>query len=427
MASLTERFLPARLGSAFRWLVASSWAANFGDGFALAAGPLLVASQSHNASLVALALLLQRLPWLLFGLFSGAVADRINRVVLSAAVELARAGVLTVLAAAIFAGWVNIAVVLGALFLLGTAEVFSDTASNSLPPSLVDTDDLPLANARIFTGVATLNQLAGPPIGAALFAVGMAWPFVGQAVLVGLGAVLITRVRLPERQPAPAPAPALAQTHLRAEVLDGIRWTAHHPAVRTLALTIFFFNITFGAAWSVLVLYAEERLHMGAVGFGVLTTASAVGGLAGILGYGWLTRRVSLGNIMRVGLIIETFTHLSLALTTVPAVAVGIMVVFGAHAFVWGTTSNAVRQRAVPLELQGRVSSVNSLGVYGGLVIGAALGGALASHFGVTAPFWFAFGGSGVFVVFMWRQLAYIAHDRGSAVGDHGAASPDPA
>ena len=51
-------------------------------------------------------------------------------------------------------------------------------------------------------------------------------------------------------------------------------------AVRTLTLTIVIFNVTFGAAWSVLVLYATERLGLGAVGFGLLTTVGAVGGLA---------------------------------------------------------------------------------------------------------------------------------------------------
>ena len=56
----------------------------------------------------------------------------------------------------------------------------------------------------------------------------------------------------------------------------------HHAAVRTLVLTIFTFNITFGAAWSVLVLYATERLGLGAVGFGLVTTVGAVGGLLGI-------------------------------------------------------------------------------------------------------------------------------------------------
>ena len=159
-----------------------------------------------------------------------------------------------------------------------------------------------------------------------------------------------------------------------------------------------------------LVLYATERLGLGEVGFGLVTTVTAVGGLAGTASYGWITRRVSLGDLMRIGLVIETLTHLALALTTSPWVAMPVFFVFGAHAFVWGTTSVTVRQRAVPLPLQGRVGSVNVVGVFGGLVLGSAIGGALAQHFGVTAPFWFAFAGSAVFVVLIWRQLRHVAH-----------------
>jgi predicted MFS family arabinose efflux permease len=70
-----------------------------------------------------------------------------------------------------------------------------------------------------------------------------------------------------------------------------------------------------------------------------------------------------------------------------------------------------VRQRAVPLGLQGRVGSVNSFFVYGGLVLGSAVGGVLADHLGIAAPFWFAFIGSALFVVMIWTQLAHIAHD----------------
>ena len=87
-----------------------------------------------------------------------------------------------------------------------------------------------------------------------------------------------------------------------------------------------------------------------------------------------------------------------------------IFFVFGAHAFVWGTTSVTIRQRAVPTELQGRVGSVNTSATFGGLVVGSALGGMLAQRFGVTAPFWFAFVGSAVFLVLIWGQLSHIAH-----------------
>lgn len=405
MSRLVEIVAPARLGTNFRWLLASSWVSNIGDGIAIAAGPLLVASQTDQEFLVALAALLQWAPPLLFGLYAGALTDRLDRRLLVATVDVLRCGVLVLLAVAVATGSVSIWLVLAAMFAIGTAEMFADNASSTLLPMVVHRDDLAIANSRLQTGFITVNQLAGPPIGAALFAAGMAWPFATQAVLVLLGALLVTRMALPPHRRDPETA-----TAVRADIVEGFRWVLHHPAVRTLVLTIFTFNITFGAAWSVLVLYATQRLGLGALGFGLLTTVSACGGLLGTLAYGWITRHVSLGNLMRIGLVFETLTHLVLALTTVPWVAMVVFFGFGAHAFVWGTTSITVRQRAVPLELQGRVGSVNLVGVFGGLVLGSAIGGVLAQHYGVTAPFWFAFVGSAAFVVLIWRQLAHIAH-----------------
>ena len=406
MIRLIDTVAPPRLGVGFRFLLGSSWISNLGDGIGIAAGPLLVASLTDDAFLVALAALVHWLPPLLFGLYAGALSDRLDRRMIVVTVDVARAVVLVLIAGSIVTGMESIAVVLVALFLIATAEVFADNSSQTILPMVVQRKDLVLANARIQAGFVTVNQLAGPPLGAALFAVGMAWPFVGQAILVATGALLVSRIALPKHGRDPEHA-----TAIRREIAEGFRWVRHHAAVRTLVLTIFIFNITFGAAWSVLVLYALQRLGLGAVGFGLLTAALAAGGLLGTVSYGWITRRVSLGNIMRIGLIIETLTHLGLAVTTAPGVAMAIFFVFGAHAFVWNTTSVTVRQRAVPNELQGRVGSVNTVGVFGGLVLGSALGGLLAQQFGVTAPFWFAFGGSALFLVLIWGQLAHIAHD----------------
>ena len=408
MSRLAEIAVPSRLGVGFRWLMASSWASNLGDGIALAAGPLLVASLTRDAFLVSLAATVQWLPPLLFGLMAGALTDRLDRRLIVVTVDLARAAVLVVLTLAVVTEHISIAGVLATLFVLSTAEVFADNSSQTLLPMLVAREDLALANSRLQTGFITVNQLAGPPLGAALFTAGAAWAFGAQAVVVALGAVLVTRVALPPHGRDPQ-----RRSHLRHDIAEGFRWVRHNAAVRTLVLTIFTFNITYGAAWSVLVLYATQRLGLGEIGFGLVTTVSAAGGLAGTACYGWITRRVSLGDIMRIGLVIETLTHLALALTTSPWVALPVFFVFGAHAFVWGTTSVTVRQRAVPMALQGRVGSVNLVGVFGGLVIGSAIGGLLAQRFGLTAPFWFAFAGSAMFVVLIWRQLAHIAHADG--------------
>jgi MFS family permease len=403
-----EALLPARMGPAFRRLVAADWVSNLGDGIGLAAGPLLVASQTRDPALVALAALLQRLPWLLFGLWAGVLADRIDRRALAVAVGLARGGMLAVLTVAVATGTVNIGVVLAAMFLLGLAEVFADTALTTLLPTVVAKPDLGIGNARLMTGFLTMNQLIGPAVGAALFAAGAAWPFLAQGVCVAFGAALLIRMAVPALD-----RPA-ERSHVWRDIAEGLRWTWHSPPVRTLTLTIVTFNVTFGAAWAVLVLYATERLQLGAVGFGLLTTAMAVGGIVGTASYDWLERHVRLGDIMRVGLVIETLTHLGLALTTTPWVALAIMVVFGAHAFVWGTTSRTVRMRAVPVDLQGRVGSVYAIGVFGGIVVGQAIGGVVARVWGVTGPFWFAFAGSAVILALIWRELVHIAHVDGT-------------
>jgi multisubunit Na+/H+ antiporter MnhB subunit len=135
-----------------------------------------------------------------------------------------------------------------------------------------------------------------------------------------------------------------------------------------------------------------------------------LGGLLAILCYRRLEARWPLGNIMRVCLTLEVCTHLSLALNTTAWIAVLIMFVFGAYAFSWATVSATVRQRAVPIELQGRVASVYLIGLFGGLVIGQIAGGAIAQHWGIVAPYWFAFVGSGLTLLVVWRQLGAIAH-----------------
>ncbi|TMM38034.1 MAG: MFS transporter [Actinobacteria bacterium] len=406
MSRFVQVLLPARLGTGYRWLLASSWTSNLGDGLAAAAGPLLVASLTGNAFLVSLAALLRWAPPMVFGLHAGVLSDRLNRRRIVMVADGSRAVVLAVLVLTMLTGRVSVTVALVALGLLSTAEVFADNTTATLAPMLVHRDDLAVANSRLQAGFITLNQLAGPPIGAALFAAGRAWPFVGEAVLVSAGVLLVSRLVLP----AHGRDPQEAVPGWTRDLAEGVRWTVRHAAVRTLVLTILIFNVTFGAAWSVLVLYAHDRLGLGAVGFGLLTTVSAAGGLLGTGLYGWITRRVSLGNVMRVGLIIETLTHLGLALTTSPWVASSIFFAFGAHAFVWNTTSITVRQRAVPAQLQGRVNSVNTICVYGGLVVGSAIGGTLATHAGIAAPFWFAFAGSALFVVLLWRELTRIAH-----------------
>jgi MFS family permease len=371
----------------------------------IAAGPLLVASLTSEPFLGSLALLADTSPTLLFGLFGGVAADRFDRRRMVIVANLVRVGLFSVLVAAILTNTASIALVLAVLFALGTAEVMADSASSTLLPSIVERADLGIANARSSASMLLTNQLLYPPVGAFLFALERSLPFATNAVCVLAGAILIARVVTPVREARPARSSVIA------ELGEGLRWLMSHPPMRTLTLTILTFNVTYGAAWSVLVLYATRQLGMSEVGFGLITSAIAAGGVIGTVSYGWLERRFHLGDIMRVGLVIETVTHLVLALTTSAAVALGMLVIFGAHAFVWGTTSTVVRQRSVPDEVLGRVGGVYRVAIQGGIVIGTPIGGIIAGVFGITAPFWFAFAGSALLVAILWRQFKLIAHD----------------
>ncbi|MEJ7704460.1 MAG: MFS transporter [Geodermatophilaceae bacterium] len=155
----------------------------------------------------------------MFGLYAGAVADRLDRRLIVITVDLARVVVLIGLCLTIATDSISIVVVLACLFLLGTAEVFADNTSATLLPMLVHRDDLAIGNARLLTGFITVNQLAGPPLGAALFATGMIWPFVGQAVLVFLGALLVSRIVLPRHGRS-----RQERRHLRHDISEGVRW-----------------------------------------------------------------------------------------------------------------------------------------------------------------------------------------------------------
>ena len=150
---------------------------------------------------------------------------------------------------------------------------------------------------------------------------------------------------------------------------------------------------------------------MGEVGFGLLTSAAAVGGLVGTSSYDWLEQHVALGTLMRACLTLEVFIHLALALTDTPWVALVILFVFGAYAFVWGTLAAdrapARRTHRVPGPGRQRLPGRRLRRPGASAARSAAC---IGRHFGITAPFWFAFAGSAVILALIWRQLPQIAH-----------------
>lgn len=405
-----------RLGPDFGRLWTAGTVSALGDGISFAAGPLLVASRTNAPVLVAGAAFLQELPWLLFSLPAGAYVDRLDRRKLLVAVNLLRAAAIGGLSLTVAAGAAALPVIYLLLFVLGVGDTLALNAGGALLPSLVGEPDLVVANARLYGAQTLCAQLLGPPAGAALFVLAPAAPFGLDAASFVLAALLITRI-----VGRPAAAADHRVTRLRHEIREGLGWLLQHRALRLVAVCICVMNLTFGGTMAVYVLYARQQLGLGAQGFGLLLSVSAVGGLAGTRLAAPLQLRFGIGALLRAGLLVEAATQLVLGLARSPWVAGAAMLAFGVHATVWTVVTVSQRQSAVPPELRGRINGVYFLFSAGGMAVGSLLGGLVAHALGIAAPYLLAAGVVALLAASTWRAFGTPGQGWGPPAGLAGA------
>ncbi len=193
-------------------------------------------------------------------------------------------------------------------------------------------------------------------------------------------------------------------------------------AAERMAILIGLLNVTLTAAIAVLVLLARERPGLGAVGYGLLFTAMAAGGILGSVIGDRLIRWVSATWTIRIGLLVEAGTHLILA-TSRDAYVVGLMLfAFGVHGALWTIVGSSLRQRLTPPEMLGRVGSTGLFIAAGGNCVGAVLGGVIASAFGLTAPYWIGFVVAVIVSAATWRVF-----DRATVAQAYAEPVPAPA
>lgn len=387
------------LGSRFHRLWAASAASNLGDGVWLVAAPLLAATLTRDPMAIAGLAVAQRLPWLLFPLIGGALADRVDRRRTMVGVALARAALVCVLGASVVLGAANLPLMYAVFFLVATGETLFDTSAAALLPAVVPAGQLPKANARLSSTAMVANQFVGPPLGGALFAASAALPFAfGAGGLVLAASALATlrgsfRADRGERPPA---------GDLRAEIAEGVRWLWEHRLLRTLAWSMGLLNLTLVAQVSIMVLFAEERLGLGPEGYGALIAAYGIGGALGGLVAERVLGFVGEARYLRLAIVFEAVVPAAIALAS-DGIAVGAaLALFGVHAVVWGSVLAALRQELTPDRLRGRIASIHGLIEYGGAAPGALLGGILASAFGLTAPFWLGAVVGVALIPFVW-------------------------
>jgi MFS family permease len=393
----------------FQWFLAAGTATSLGDGIRLAGGPLLVAFATTDPLLVGASIFVQQVPWVLISLPAGAWVDRVDRVRFLALVTLVRSLVAVTVAALLLSGMLTVPALLLTLFVMGTVEVVADTTTGALLPEFVPGEQLAWANGRLGAVFVIGNQMVGPSIGALLFAVGPMWPFIVDAALLVVATGCLTALHRRHQRPLRLP---MEPSTIRRDIVIGLRWLSGNDSVRLLAVLLGFMNITFAAAFASWVLFVDVRLGLPPSAFGLLITASAVGGLTGSLIAPHLMARFGAPVLLHAGLLIEAAVLAALGLTENPVVAGVVMLLFGAHAAVWGTVATTTRQRLVPEPMQGRIRSLYGLITMGGSAVGALLGGAAAQGTSLWAPFLIGAAADLLLAVAAWRVIARHLADR---------------
>lgn len=381
------------LGHPFRALWTASAASNLADGIAFVSMPLLAAALTADPRLVAGLATTYALVRLLVALPIGVWVDRIDRRTMLIVANLVRGLVVVVLAVAVTVELGSLPLVYAAFAVIGTLESAADNASVSLLPAIVPDRHLDRANGRISAAQLVADEFAGPPLGGLLFAVAAAAPIY---LMGGLWAAAgLFALALPIRRVAASTGTDITpRAPIFREAVHGARWLAGNRIVGALAVIGALASVGYMLPFSILVLFATERLSLDAVGYGVILAVSALGGLVGSFSTARVRGWIGYRSTIVASLLTGAGSLIALSVTTNGAVAAALLAIYIVHAVVWGICATSLRQRLVPDELRGRVNAASRVLSLLGLALGSALGGLLAV---VSLPLPIAVGGA-VFV-----------------------------
>jgi MFS family permease len=371
------------LGPAFWRLYAASATSNLADGVNRVALPLLAVSLTRDPVLVAGLTSLAFLPWLLFALPAGAVVDRVDRKRAMAVANTVRALALGALAATVLTGTASLVVLYAVAFAVGVAETVYDSAARAMLPQVVRRDQLDRGNGLLTTAEEASQGFVGAPLGSVLFALAVAAPLLTTAGGFLLAAVLvlgIAGVHRPTRTDGP-------RTTIRRDVAQGVGWLWRHRFLRGLTLVSASTSLVQAMTTGVLVLFAREDLGIGEAGYGLLLTASGVGAVLGGFAAAPLARRIGRTATLVAGAVLGALAAGAMGFTDDPVVAGVLFAVGTAGVLFWNVLAMSLRQALIPEELFGRVQGGYRTLVWGGIPLGALLGGVLADVTSVPTVF----------------------------------------
>lgn len=327
-----------------------------------------------------------QIPVFLLATLGGTLADRVNRhriLVTTQTLAMLMASTLAVLT---LTGYVRVWHIFGLAALLGTVNAFDMPARQAFVVDMVGRDDLVNAialNSSMFNGA----RLVGPAAAGVLVSIiGEGWCFFANAVSYVAVITGLLLMQIERRERVPLPGSALAN------IVEGFKFVGKTAPVRALLLLLGLVSLM-GMPYAVLMpIFADQILHGGASGLGLLMGASGLGALVGALslamrkgvrGLGRWVAFASAGFGASLILFSQSRTFWLSAVLLVPV---------GFSMMIQMASSNTLVQSMVPDNLRGRVMAVYSMMFMGMAPIGALLAGTLAGRIG--APATVALGGA---------------------------------
>jgi MFS family permease len=339
--------------------------------------------------------LVQYLPMVLFTLVSGHVADRYPRRVVYG-LTLGMQGLAgAVLALGSRGHWIGVNGIFAVVAFMGIARAFQGPAGQALMPTLVPEGLVPKAIAWS-TGAFQTASIVGPSIGGLLYAFGAAAPYSAAAVLVLVGACLVSRMR-PEGPGAPRQAATFDS------VFTGVRFIRDNPVILG-SISLDLFAVLLGGATALLPVYARDILKVGVWGLGALRSAPAVGSLAMSVYLARHPPERGMGSRMFAAVFVFGLGTIVFGLSRSFALSLLSLLVLGAADTISVVIRSSLVQLKTPNEMRGRVGAVNWLFIGTSNQLGEFESGVTASMFG-TVPAT-VLGGVGTLVVAaLWMRL----------------------
>ena len=352
-----------------------------GDGLRLTVLPLLAVEKTNSPLLISLVTASALIPWPLFGLFGGAISDRVDR--RSAMWRLDAGRAILVGGFAVFTLFslppILMIVILG--FVLGSVETIFDNAATALVPEMVDGDFLVRANSWLISSQTLSSQFVGPALGGILFATARFVPVAIDALSFLAAAVLVATLPVRKKSASEHPETTNAGS-LRSEIMEGLCFLKRQPVLLSCTILAAPLYATSGVLTAVLVLYVKDLLHAGSIGYGLLFSAFALGSLIGSALAPRLLSRFRSGEVLAVTVPLTALTFVSLYSTNYVGIAAASVSILGAVGL-WNVTSTSLRQTLTPNGLRGRVNNAYRTVATSFAAVGALSGGIVAEWIGI--------------------------------------------